>query len=136
MTWTLDRAAAIAAGGAIGATCRWFVLAAVGPYRFPWPVLAVNVLGSFLLGVLLAAEPGHPRAHLALHDLGAIGFCGGLTTFATLAVEIVDLLDQGHGALAALYGTASVAGSIAAVLAGAALLRRVRAIQLPLEEVP
>jgi len=134
--WTGDRAGAIAAGGALGATCRWLVVEAAGNRRFPWPVLLVNVVGSLVLGVLLAEEPAHPRARLVLHDLGAIGFCGGLTTFSTFAVEIVDLVDQGDGAMAALYGVASVAGTIGAVLAGAALLRRVRAVDLPVEEAP
>jgi CrcB protein len=99
-------------------------------------VLVVNIVGSFVLGLLLADEPSHPRARLALHDLGAIGFCGGLTTFSTFAVEVADLVDRGDAALAALYGAASVAGSIIAVLAGAIVLRRTRALQLPVEETP
>jgi CrcB protein len=120
----------------MGAICRWLVITAAGPSNFPWPVLVVNVAGSFVLGLLLAEEPVHPTARLALHDLGAIGFCGGLTTFSTFAVETVELIDRGDGAVAALYGAGSLAGSIAAVLTGAALLRRVRAIRLPLEEAP
>ena len=134
--WTADRAGAIAAGGAVGATCRWLVVAATDDHRFPWPVLVVNVVGSFILGVLLAEEPTHPRARVALHDLGAIGFCGGLTTFSTFAIEVVELIDRGDGALAVPYGLASVVGTIAAVVAGAALLRRTRAVELPLEEAP
>lgn len=134
--WTWDRAVAIAVGGAAGASCRWFVVEAAGNHRFPWPVLLVNVVGSLVLGVLLAGEPDHPRARVAPHDLGAIGFCGGLTTFSTFAVEIVGLVDRGDGVVATLYAMASVGGTIVAVLAGAALLRRVRAIELPLEEAP
>lgn len=130
------RVGAIAVGGALGATCRWLAVEAAGPHRFPWPVLIVNVVGSLVLGVLLAAEAGHPLARVTLHDLGAIGFCGGLTTFSTFAVEVVDLIDDGDGALAAVYVAASIAGTIVAALAGAALLRRVRALELPLEEVP
>lgn len=134
--WTWDRAVAIAAGGALGAGCRWLLVEASGSHRFPWPVLLANVVGSLLLGVLVAEEPQHPRARLALHDLGAIGFCGGLTTFSTFAVEVVDLIDRGDGAYAALYGIASIAGAIVAVLAGAALMRRANAIGRPLEESP
>ena len=96
----------------------------------------MNLVGSLVLGVLLAAETGRPRARVALHDLGAIGFCGGLTTFSTFAVEVVELVDRGEGALAALYGVSSAAGTIVAVIAGAALLRRARAVGLPLEETP
>ncbi len=135
--WTWDRALAIALGGALGAGVRWLTIDLAGAgHRFPWPVLLVNVVGSFLLGVLLAEEPGHPRRRRALHDLGAIGFCGGLTTFSTFAVEVADLLDAGDTTIAAAYGLASIAGSVAAVVAGAALLRSVRALELPLEEEP
>jgi CrcB protein len=133
---TRTQIAAIAVGGALGATCRWLAVEAAGHHRFPWPVLVVNIAGSLLLGVALAAEVGHPLARVALHDLGAIGFCGGLTTFSTFAVEVVDLVDDGDGVLAATYATTSVAGTIVAVLVGAALLRRVRALELPVEELP
>lgn len=121
----------------MGAATRWLVVELAGTtHRFPWPVLAVNLMGSFLLGMLLAEEPGHPRLRLALHDLGAIGFCGGLTTFSTFAVEVAELADRGDARLAAIYGVASLTGTVAAVIAGAALLRGVRAIRLPLEEEP
>jgi CrcB protein len=96
-------------------------------------VLLVNCGGSFLLGTLLAEEWGHPRARLLLHDAGGIGFCGGLTTFSTYAVEVVDLLDRHRVALAVTYTLASVAGALAAVVAGAASLRRVRALITPVE---
>jgi CrcB protein len=127
----------IAAGGALGAAARWAVVASVttaGP--MPWPVLAINVVGSLVLGVLLAEEWDHPRARLLLHDVGGIGFCGGFTTFSTFAVEVVDLVRAGAAGTAIAYGVLSVTLSIAGVLAGAALLRRVRAITLPLEEEP
>ena len=103
--WTWDRAVAIAAGGALGASCRWFLVEASGNHRFPWPLLLVNVLGSLVLGALLAEESEHPRARVALHDLGAIGFCGGLTTFSTFAVEIVELIDRGGQLLAEIPKT-------------------------------
>jgi fluoride exporter len=134
--WTGDRIAAIAAGGALGAGARWAVIEASGGHRFPWPVLAVNVAGSLLLGLLLAGEPAHPRLRIALHDLGAIGFCGGLTTFSTFAVEVVDLVDRGDAGVAALYAVSSLVGAIVAVLVGAALGRRPLAIELPVEEEP
>lgn len=127
---------AIACGGALGATARWSVVEATGTQVFPWPVLVVNVFGSLLLGVLLAEEPSHPRARVALHDLGAIGFCGGLTTFSTFALEVVDLVQQSRTVAAVAYAAASVASTVAAVVLGAALLRRVRALRLPLEEAP
>ena len=89
-----------------------------------------------LLGVLLAEEWSHPRNRLLLHDAGGIGFCGGLTTFSTFALEVVDLTRDGDPSMAVVYAVASVAAAMAAVTAGAGALRRVRALQLPLEEEP
>ncbi|MDQ4098286.1 MAG: CrcB family protein [Actinomycetota bacterium] len=103
---------------------------------FPWPVLLVNAAGSILLGVLLAEEWSHPRARLLLHDLGGIGFCGGLTTFSTFSLEVVELACHGDTSTAVVYGVASVAAAILGVILGAAALYRLRALTLPLEEEP
>lgn len=131
------RAIAIALGGVAGAAVRWGVVTSVTVTTLlPWPVLVLNVVGSVLLGVLLAEEWTHPRARLALHDGGAIGFCGGLTTFSTFSVEIVALVRDGDTKIAIAYGALSVLLSLAGVVAGAAALRRVRAVALPLEEEP
>lgn len=104
--------------------------------RIPWGVLVINVAGSVLLGALLAVEWDHPRARLVLHDVGAIGFCGGLTTFSTFALEVVDLVKADAVGAALTYVALSVGLSIAGTLAGAAALRRVRALGLPVEEEP
>ena len=135
MDW--HRTAGIAMGGVLGAAIRWAVLttATVGG-RMPWPVLGVNVVGSAVLGVLLAEEWNHPRRRLWFHDIGGIGFCGGLTTFSTFSVEIVDLVRREAIGIAVSYGLLSVGLSIAGVLAGAGLLRRIRAIAQPLEGRP
>jgi CrcB protein len=131
-----SRRVAIAAGGAAGAALRWAIVTSAHATGFPWPVLAINVTGSILLGALLAEEWSHPRARLLLHDAGAIGFCGGLTTFSTFALEVVDLTRDGDPAVAAAYVAASLAATIAGVLAGAGALRRVRAAGQPVEEAP
>jgi fluoride exporter len=128
--------AAVAAGGALGSAGRWAVVQVTGAGRFPWSVLALNVVGSLLLGVLLAEQSRRPGHHVALQDLGAIGFCGGLTTFSTFAVEVVDMVDRGDGILAAICAVTSVAGAMVAVVAGAALLHRARAVERPVEEAP
>lgn len=120
---------AIGVGGALGASVRWAVVAAVGTGSFPWPVLAVNLAGSFVLGAALAAGRDDPRAGLLLHDGVGVGFCGGLTTFSTFAVEVVELLRDGAAATALAYAAASVAGAAAAVVAGAELLRRGRGLR-------
>lgn len=122
--WTRTRALAIAAGGASGAGCRWLAIEAAGEMRFPWPVLIVNVVGSFALGALLAEADRSPHRRSGIRDLGAIGFCGGLTTFSTFAVEVVELLDDGDAVRAAIYVIASLAGALAAVALGSSLARR------------
>lgn len=134
--WDRRRVTAIAVGGAAGAGLRWALVTSVEVGRFPWPVFALNVAGSVLLGVLLAEEWSHPRARLVLHDVGGIGFCGGLTTFSTFSLEVVNLARDGDTRLAVIYAVASVAAAIAGVTAGAGALRRVRAVALPLEEEP
>jgi CrcB protein len=135
--WALPRVVAIASGGAAGATARWALLTAFpksGP--FPWSVLTVNIAGSLLLGAFLAEEWHHPGLRLLLHDGGAIGFCGGLTTFSTYAVGVVDLLDSDHLATAMAYTLASVLATVIAVTVGAATLRRWRAAGRPVDEAP
>lgn len=131
------QALAIVGGGMLGAVVRWAVLTTVtAAGLMPWPVLLLNVAGSFVLGVLLAEEWKHPRARLLLHDVGGIGFCGGMTTFATFSLDVVRLVEDRAVAIAGLYALLSVVLSVGGVVAGAALFRRVRAVELPLEEAP
>lgn len=129
-TWDRRRVIAVAVGGAVGAALRWAVVTSVDNGRFPWPVFALNVFGSVLLGLLLAEEWSRPAARLALHDAGGIGFCGGLTTFSTFSLEVVDLARDGDTALAVVYLIASVVTAVAGVAGGAGALRRVRAVTL------
>lgn len=135
--WDRRRAVAIVLGGVAGATARWAATVTVVPTGdMPWTVLTINVLGSVLLGLVLAGEWSHPRARLLLHDGAAIGFCGGLTTFSTFSLEVVNLVRDGHVATAVTYGVLSISLSIAGVVAGAAAMHRVRAAGLPVEEEP
>lgn len=136
LAWDRARGTAVAVGGVVGATVRWAGLTTWASAGFPWPVFVVNIVGSVLLGVLLAEEVVRPARRVLLHDAGAIGFCGGLTTFSTFSVEVVDLLRDGDTTVAVTYGVSSVAVAIVGVVAGAAALRRVRAVTLPVEEEP
>ena len=123
-------------GGATGAALRWGVVTMFDSRGFPWPILLVNAAGSLLLGVVLAEEWSHPGARLLLHDFGGIGLCGGLTTFSTFSLEVVDLARDGDTSTAVLYAVGSVASALFGVILGAAALRRLRALTLPLEEEP
>ena len=79
----------VALGAAIGAPLRFLIATSLDQDRFPRGTLLVNVVGSFLLGLLI--EAGATGHWLAL--LGT-GFCGGLTTFSTFSVEAIELLQR------------------------------------------
>lgn len=96
----------VALGAAVGASLR-FVVATRLDGRVPWGTFAVNVAGSFLLGLLSAAS----LSSNALALLG-VGFCGGFTTYSAFSV-------QTHG-LGPRRGTAYAAGTIAVALAACA----------------
>lgn len=105
---------AVAVGGAGGATVRWAVVEASGTNgSFPWWTLLVNVAGCLVLGLLLGVPE---RVRL----WAGVGFCGGLTTFSTFAVEIAELLDDDVG-MAATYLAASLVLGAGAFIAGTRL---------------
>jgi CrcB protein len=111
------RLVAIALGGALGTLARYAVARAVvvPASGFPWATFTVNVAGSFLLGVLvtLVTERWPPTRYV--RPFAAIGFCGGFTTFSTLAVESVRRFEHGAAGTAGGYLAASlVAGTVAA----------------------
>lgn len=102
----------VAAGAVAGSSLRWLVVDA-GPAvdSFPWTTLLVNVVGCFVLGSI--SRLGR-RAGL----LWGIGFCGGLTTFAAVMVEVASAVDQRDAAIGVGYLAASVLLGVAAVVAG------------------
>lgn len=110
----------IAVGGALGSLARWAV-AQAAPHRadqFAWSTLAVNVLGSLLLGLLMAAVLtiwSHTRF---VRPFLGVGVLGGFTTFSTYVLDERGLLAAGHPLPALLYAGATVALGLLAVLAG------------------
>lgn len=118
----LRHLAAVAAGGAIGGTLRYALTVAYGAEagRFPWAVLAENVVGAFLLGLLLAAMPASWRGW-DLRPFLAAGVLGSFTTFSNLAFDVVALQLFGATTLAVAYPVASMALGLAAAAAGIAL---------------
>ena len=90
--------AAVAVGGAIGATLRWgigtWMVGRTGP-GFPWHTMLINVAGAFLIGVLMAlsVERGVVSGDWRLF-LGT-GVLGGFTTFSTLSYESIALMQNG-----------------------------------------
>lgn len=110
---------AVAAGGVLGALARYGLTETVrpGPNGFPWATFAVNVLGCFAIGVLLAVLS--PRSHPLLRPFLGTGILGGFTTFSTYAVDTEHLL--GHRpAVAILYFFGTLVAALAAVRLGEA----------------
>ena len=111
-TTGLPELAAIFAGGFVGAIARVAIAEGltVEPGRWPWATLIANVVGALVLGYV--AERVRDRRRLLFL---ATGFCGALTTFSTLQLELLGMLDAAHYALAAAYALASVSLGLAAV---------------------
>ena len=100
-------------GGAIGTLARAALAAAAvpDPGRWPWPTFVANIVGAALLGVI--------GTRLATSDLRrpllGTGVCGGLTTFSTVQVETLLMIQHGHHALAAAYTVTGIAAGLLVV---------------------
>lgn len=106
-------------GGAVGSALRYSVhiLFPTGDGGFPFNTLAINIVGSFVLGVVAALVPSNLITREWTLLLG-VGLCGGFTTFSTFSVEALYLLQLNKVGLAALYTVASVIGGCAAAWGG------------------
>lgn len=117
----MGRLVLIGMAGGAGALCRLGVANLVGERSWPWATIVVNVVGAFLLGLVLAWAVGR-WSPVVVGALG-IGFLGSFTTFSTLALDAVRL-GEGDGATAATgYLLASIALGVAAAVAGQGLGR-------------
>jgi CrcB protein len=120
--------AAIFVGGAIGALARYGVGRALphDPGSWPWATFLVNVAGALLLGYLTTRlqERLPPTAYR--RPLLGTGLCGALTTFSTMQVELLQMLDAGEDGLAAGYAAASIAAGVLAIAATTNLVRAPR----------
>lgn len=116
----------VALGGAIGAAARYGVgVALVRPGAFPLGVLAVNIVGSFLMGLIVVYLGQKMLSHL--NPFLMTGILGGFTTFSAFSLEAYTLFERGEVGQAALYVALSVVLSIAALIAGIFIMRGVLA---------
>jgi len=109
-----------ACGGAIGAALRYLVSITL---LFPFGTLAVNVIGSFIMGaafVILTAKGADRMIVFAM-----TGVLGGFTTFSAFSLDTFKLIEQGRMLFAGGYVLASVALSLVAVFGGILLMRGV-----------
>ena len=118
--------ALVATGGAIGSVFRYLVgvwsMRLEGP-NFPWGTLAVNIVGSFLIGLLVELVARRLNASIEMRLFLVTGVLGGFTTFSSFSLDAVSLFERGALGLSAFYILASLVVSIAAVFAGLALGR-------------
>ena len=103
--------------GAAGAVARYGIGVAVGTRSFPWTTLGINLVGSFLLGLLLTVGMARDWPDTTTAPL-AIGLLGGFTTFSTFSYEAHSMLREDRVAAAAIYVGASVVGGVVAAACG------------------
>jgi CrcB protein len=120
--------AAVFAGGALGTLAR---AALSNAFRhpataWPWPTFAVNIAAALLLGYFVTRlQERLPVAGYRRPLLGT-GLCGGLSTFSTMQVELLKMIDAHAWSLALGYATASIAAGYAAIHLATAAVRRTR----------
>lgn len=121
--------AAVFAGGAAGAALRVWIgrhLSGAAPDGWPWATFLINVSGAFVLAHVATRLQERLPVSVYRRPLLGTGFCGAYTTFSTLQVEALKMIDAGHGGLAAAYVLSSTAAGLAAVWLATGLARRVR----------
>lgn len=129
----LDRLelSAIFTGGFAGALLRALLLEAlpVEAGSWPWATFVVNIAGALALGYFTTRLQERLPLSAYRRPLLGTGLCGALTTFSTMQLELVRLIEQGHIPLAASYAIASLGLGYLAVLVASNLVRRVRVIR-------
>jgi CrcB protein len=117
--------AAIFLGGVIGALARFGLVEALAPApgEWPWATFVANVVGALALGYFTTRlQERLPLSAYRRPFLGT-GLCGALTTFSTMQLELLEMLDHGDGGLAAAYAAASLSAGFLAVAATSNLVR-------------
>ncbi len=120
--------AAVFVGGALGTLARAGLNTLVirDAQHWPWSTFTVNIVGAFLVGYFTTRMLERLPLSSYRRPLLGTGLCGGLTTFSTMQVETVTMIQHGHWATAAAYTTSSIVLGLLAVHLATDLVRRVR----------
>jgi fluoride exporter len=114
---------AVAVGGALGSVARFWLTSAMtavtGP-RFPWGTLLINVLGSFVIGLVagITLTPARVSMHPDIRIFLMTGVCGGFTTFSAFSLQTLELLQTGDVVPAFGYAIGSVILCVVATYCG------------------
>jgi len=121
--------AVIGAGGAIGSAARYGTVLALPPHvdAFPVATFLVNVVGAVILGAVAALPADWLSAHELTRPAIGTGFCGGLTTFSTMTLEIYQRSST-HSMLAATYAVTSLVAAPVCAWAGFSLTQTARTV--------
>ena len=114
---------AVAVGGALGSMARFWLagaIAALPSPRFPWGTLLINVLGSFVIGLVgsLTLSPARVGMHPDIRIFLMTGICGGFTTFSAFSLQTLELLQGGEIVPALGYAVGSVVLCVVATYCG------------------
>lgn len=105
---------AVAVGAVAGAWLRWVLGLWLNRHvdTLPWGTFAANMLGGYLIGLVLGVIAAHPDWPPFWRLLLVTGFLGALTTFSTFSAETIALIEEGHYGMAISYAGLSLAGSL------------------------
>jgi CrcB protein len=128
--WDRRELAAVFAGGVAGALIRvgFLQLGAGAAPGWPWPTFAENILGTFLLGYFATRLQERLPLSAYRRPLLGTGFCGAFTTFSTMQLELLEMLDVHRYALAVAYAASSIIAGYASVHLATSFVRRVRTL--------
>lgn len=113
----------VALGGAFGSVIRYAASLFIHTRYFPWPTLAVNIIGSFIIGLVLACSIREESFLYNWKLFLATGVCGGFTTFSAFSLENMEFLQSGKYVYMIFYITASIVFGIAAAWGGFRLVQ-------------
>lgn len=115
----IEALAWVAVGGSFGAVARYLVSSWLFlPGQFPWATLAINIAGSFAIGILWGIGQSQPWFESWGRHLLVVGVLGGFTTFSAFSLETVTLIESGRHVQALGYVLASVVVCVTVTLLG------------------
>jgi CrcB protein len=117
---------AIAIGGALGALFRYFLgnqISVIFGTNFPWSILLINILGSFLMGITIESFNLFSISNEPMQKFLTVGILGAFTTFSTFSLDAIDLIIKNRIFDAFLYIFASVILAIGFLFLGIQLVK-------------